>query len=385
MLVESSNPAHSLADSQRMREALRGARAGGRHRRRDDRDRAAAPTTCCPRRPSSRSGRRRSSTSSSRTTSSTCATRCSSRCRARCPSPRSTPGWCGRSASSTTPSWRRCARAAARGPRGLRAGVPRGRRRRTRRWAWCCRSCSTRRSGPTLPDGLAGAAALWGLAQTAAMTYPDAVRRAGHADGDALFDAILASRSGVTFTVDEYEDDFELITHADQQDRARDPRAARRAPRAARRARRAARAPSSRSCCRPASAAPTPPTHLPRPDVAQARRRRRAAGQPRGRRGARPGRRRPRAHHHRGGQRRGHASRSATRCCPGTRRCPTASASTTPTATAATQVPGVAPNELTSTGLARRRSPARRGTSTCRRGSRRCPVALSTASAHVNG
>lgn len=69
--------------------------------------------------------------------------------------------------------------------------------------------------GPTLPDGLAGAAALWGLAQKTAMTYPDAVRRAGHADGDALFDAILQSRSGVTFTVHEYDDDFALITHSD--------------------------------------------------------------------------------------------------------------------------------------------------------------------------
>jgi formate dehydrogenase len=69
--------------------------------------------------------------------------------------------------------------------------------------------------GPTLPEGLSGAAALWGLAQKAAMTYPEAVRRAGHADGNALFDAILSSRSGVTFTVHEYEDDFALITHGD--------------------------------------------------------------------------------------------------------------------------------------------------------------------------
>jgi anaerobic selenocysteine-containing dehydrogenase len=69
--------------------------------------------------------------------------------------------------------------------------------------------------GPTLPDGLAGAAALWGLAQKTAVNYPDAVRRAGHADGNALFDAILQNRSGVTFTVHEYEDDFDLITHAD--------------------------------------------------------------------------------------------------------------------------------------------------------------------------
>ena len=69
--------------------------------------------------------------------------------------------------------------------------------------------------GPTLPEGLSGAAALWGLAQKAAMKYPDAVRRAGHADGNALFDAILTNRSGVTFTVHEYQDDFALITHAD--------------------------------------------------------------------------------------------------------------------------------------------------------------------------
>ncbi|MDG4666761.1 molybdopterin-dependent oxidoreductase [Mycobacterium sp. 236(2023)] len=70
--------------------------------------------------------------------------------------------------------------------------------------------------GPTLPEGLSGAAALWGLAQKAAMTYPDAVRRAGHADGNALFRAILASRSGMTFTVHEYEDDFTLISHPDR-------------------------------------------------------------------------------------------------------------------------------------------------------------------------
>ena len=69
--------------------------------------------------------------------------------------------------------------------------------------------------GPTLPDGLAGAAALWGLAQKTAMTYPEAVRRAGHTDANALFDAILQNRSGVTFTVHEYEDDFNLISHAD--------------------------------------------------------------------------------------------------------------------------------------------------------------------------
>jgi len=47
------------------------------------------------------------------------------------------------------------------------------------------------------------------------MTYPDAVRRAGHADGNALFEAILASPSGVVFTRDEYGDDFGRIVHPD--------------------------------------------------------------------------------------------------------------------------------------------------------------------------
>jgi anaerobic selenocysteine-containing dehydrogenase len=69
--------------------------------------------------------------------------------------------------------------------------------------------------GRTLPEGLAGAAALWGLAQKTAMTYPEAVRRAGHADGNALFDAILNSPSGVTFTAHNYEDDWALISHSD--------------------------------------------------------------------------------------------------------------------------------------------------------------------------
>ena len=55
-----------------------------------------------------------------------------------------------------------------------------------------------------------------GLAQKAFLTYPDAVRRAGHADGNALFDAILNGRSGVTFTEHEYADDWTLISHPDR-------------------------------------------------------------------------------------------------------------------------------------------------------------------------
>jgi formate dehydrogenase len=49
------------------------------------------------------------------------------------------------------------------------------------------------------------------------MTYPDAVRRAGHADGNALFAAILAGRSGITFTLDDYEDVWQYVSHPDRQ------------------------------------------------------------------------------------------------------------------------------------------------------------------------
>jgi anaerobic selenocysteine-containing dehydrogenase len=77
--------------------------------------------------------------------------------------------------------------------------------------------------GPTLPPGLAGAAALWGAAQRCFMAYPDGVRRAGHADGDALFEAILRGRSGITFTADEYEHDFAYIVHPDKRIRLEIP------------------------------------------------------------------------------------------------------------------------------------------------------------------
>jgi anaerobic selenocysteine-containing dehydrogenase len=70
--------------------------------------------------------------------------------------------------------------------------------------------------GPTLPDGARSAAVLWAAAQKCALTYPDAVRRAGHASGDALFEAILRSRSGVTMTLDEYGDAWNYVGHEDK-------------------------------------------------------------------------------------------------------------------------------------------------------------------------
>ncbi len=64
--------------------------------------------------------------------------------------------------------------------------------------------------GRSLPDGLGSAALLWGAAQRCAMSFPKSVARAGFGDGpeagDQLFQAILDSPSGVVFTVDEWDD-----------------------------------------------------------------------------------------------------------------------------------------------------------------------------------
>ncbi|MGA9770502.1 MAG: molybdopterin-dependent oxidoreductase [Blastocatellia bacterium] len=74
--------------------------------------------------------------------------------------------------------------------------------------------------GSTLADGAAGAAFLWATAHQFAAKNRDAVRRAGHAGegpmlGEALFEAILASRSGVPFSINEYEDSWNFIRHKD--------------------------------------------------------------------------------------------------------------------------------------------------------------------------
>ena len=70
--------------------------------------------------------------------------------------------------------------------------------------------------GPSLPVGADAAAILWGAAQRCAMANPDGVRRAGHEGeglelGDALFDAILASPSGVVITDDEPDETWRRV------------------------------------------------------------------------------------------------------------------------------------------------------------------------------
>ncbi|MGA8644777.1 molybdopterin-dependent oxidoreductase [Candidatus Binatus sp.] len=70
--------------------------------------------------------------------------------------------------------------------------------------------------GPTLGAGNENAASVFGIALNFARRYPESLRRAGFSGegvelGNALFDAILSSRSGVTVSVDPYEETWRRI------------------------------------------------------------------------------------------------------------------------------------------------------------------------------
>ncbi len=69
--------------------------------------------------------------------------------------------------------------------------------------------------GPTLPEGMASAAALWGLATMAFMSNADSVRRAGYDSPEALFDAIVESKSGMIFAAEDYEECWKRVASAD--------------------------------------------------------------------------------------------------------------------------------------------------------------------------
>jgi anaerobic selenocysteine-containing dehydrogenase len=78
--------------------------------------------------------------------------------------------------------------------------------------------------GATLPDGVAAAAPLWPAAQACAKRSPQAVRRAlgvngevaDDALGDALFDAVVSSRSGAAITEHTYDEVWSLVSHPDR-------------------------------------------------------------------------------------------------------------------------------------------------------------------------
>jgi anaerobic selenocysteine-containing dehydrogenase len=73
--------------------------------------------------------------------------------------------------------------------------------------------------GPTLPHGACSAAALWAAVHQCAQRYPDAVERAGFGRGleagEALFDAIVESPSGVVFSVDDAESTWQRVATDD--------------------------------------------------------------------------------------------------------------------------------------------------------------------------
>lgn len=74
--------------------------------------------------------------------------------------------------------------------------------------------------GTTLPEGARGTASLWGVSQLCAMGNPDSVARAGFTGdgfdpGNQLFDRILTGE-GVVFTVDDYENAWDYTRRPDR-------------------------------------------------------------------------------------------------------------------------------------------------------------------------
>ena len=74
--------------------------------------------------------------------------------------------------------------------------------------------------GPRMPEGMASAAVVWGLVHQLAAKHPESLQRAGF-DGPAfvaaekLFDAILKHPSGVIFSIDEYEEGWNRVMTPD--------------------------------------------------------------------------------------------------------------------------------------------------------------------------
>jgi anaerobic selenocysteine-containing dehydrogenase len=74
--------------------------------------------------------------------------------------------------------------------------------------------------GPTLPEGADQAAALWGICHQAAMRDPVSIRNAGFVGegpmlGEALFAEVLSSRSGVVFSHSDAADSWRRVTTID--------------------------------------------------------------------------------------------------------------------------------------------------------------------------
>lgn len=69
--------------------------------------------------------------------------------------------------------------------------------------------------GRALPDGAASAAVIWGSCQFYFRRYGTQVRRAGHANAEALFRAIVDTGTAVPLSTHEYDEMWELVRHDD--------------------------------------------------------------------------------------------------------------------------------------------------------------------------
>ncbi len=218
MLVETGNPLHSLADSQRMREAMRALElsvvidvAMTETARHADYVLPAASQFERPRRPSS--------TWNSRATPSTCARRCSRRAPAPAGSgdPRPPAGSHGRARRERLP-------AVAPGPearaQGILGGLPRRRGDRPKVMKYAP-VLLYRTLGPTLPAGMEAAAAIWGICQLHVLNNRKTAARAGF-DGlpplaaDRLFQAMLDNPSGVVFAETTYAESWQAVARPEQ-------------------------------------------------------------------------------------------------------------------------------------------------------------------------
>ena len=75
--------------------------------------------------------------------------------------------------------------------------------------------------GTNLPAGMAPASSLWGVCQMYIQRHTEAARRAGFGGsrinaGNKLFEAIIAARSGVVFAVSEYADSWQAVRLPEQ-------------------------------------------------------------------------------------------------------------------------------------------------------------------------
>ena len=260
------------------------------------------------------------------------------------------------------------------------AGVPREVLRAGRREPAPARDragrCSTARSATCCRRDSPRAPASGRCARSPRSASAQSLARAGFTGepaeaGDALFDALLASKSAVVFSVDDWEESFARVRHAESAHPARDPRALRRARLARDRAGagRERRVPV-RALGRRAALVHRQHDH-PQPRLAPEGPRGRAAHEPRRREARRRRRRRARAALDAARQRRGRGRALGPHAARATSRCRTGSGSTSPTRAARASRPA---SRRTSSRAARTAtgSPARPGTSTRPRVSRPC-------------